>query len=228
MKRLILPLLPVLALLAGCLKQEAYTYSGVEAGTLSSGVFTSDNGTQMTIVGNEEKYDISSSRRVLISFETRTTTNSGPIDIDLLGLLDAHLLQSQPVDVLPVDPSGSLLQISDAWFSKDYLNILASFPGKDIDKHTFTTSYSVSEKGISIRIDHDGSQDTAAGNDLLSVFLCVSMREPVQSYDQYDWSTSVKPPYPISILLQWTDRPQEGGSLALLERKGSYLPPTAN
>ena len=227
MKRLILTLLPVLALLAGCHKQDSYSYSGIEAGTISSGVFTSDKGTQMTVVGNEDKYDVSSSRRVLISYKTHPVTDPLHIDIDLLGLMDAGILRPVHVRSLPEDPTGSPLQVSDAWFSNEYLNILATFDGKEADKHTFTATYTVDEKGISVRLDHDGSQDVTSGNTPLSLFLCVPMYELALSYDQYAQSIALKPTYPIPVILQWTARTLDGGPLTLQERKGSYLPPVA-
>ena len=92
MRKLIPVLLAALVFFAGCHKQDSYTYSGIEAGTLSAGIFTSDNGTQMAIVGNEGKYDVSSTRRVLISYETEPVTDPSRISINLLGLLDAGIL----------------------------------------------------------------------------------------------------------------------------------------
>ena len=224
MKKLIPALLSALVFLAGCHKQDSYTYSGIEAGSIASGVFTSDNGTRMSIIGNEGRFDVTTARRVLVSYETRPVTEPSRIDIDILGLLDAGILQPGHVDTLPEDPSGSALQVSDAWFSKEYLNILATFDGKDPGKHTFTATYLVDEKGISIRLDHDGAQDTVSGKEPLSIFLCIPMYEPTLSYDQYAQSLGKKPMYPAPVLLQWTARTLEGGPLTLLERKGSYQP----
>ena len=226
MKRLILAL-SALVLAAGCNKQDSYTYSGIEAGTLGGGVFTSDNGTKMTVVGNEGKYDVTSTRRVLISYQTQPFTDPAHISIDLLGLLDAGILQPEHARSLPADPTGFPLQVSDAWFSSEYLNILATFEGKDPEKHTFSAAYTADEKGLTLRIGHDGSQDETTGNSPMSVFLCVPMYEPALSYDQYAQSTALKPTYPIPVLLQWTSRTLDGGPLTLLERKGSYLPPSA-
>ena len=228
MKRLILVLCSILVLAAGCKKQDSYTYSGIEAGTLGGGVFTSDNGTKMTVAGNEGKYDVSSTRRVLISYQTQPFTDPAHISIDLLGLLDAGILQPEHARSLPADPSGSPLEITDAWFSSEYLNILATFEGKDPEKHTFSAAYTAGEKGITIRLDHDDTQEETAGNSPMSVFLCVPMYEPALSYDQYAQSTALKPTYPIPVLLQWTSRTLDGGPLTLLERKGSYLPPHDN
>ena len=146
------------------------------------------------------------------------------ISINLLGLLDAGILQPVHVRSIPADPTGFPLEISDAWFSDKYLNILATFDGKDPGKHTFTATYLVDEKGISIRLDHDGAQDTVSGKEPLSIFLCVPMYEPTLSYDQYAQSLGKKPMYPAPVLLQWTARTLEGGPLTLLERKGSYQP----
>ena len=228
MKKLIFVLLPALVLLGGCNKRDSYTYSGIEAGTLGGGVFTTDNGTEMAVVGNEEKYDVTTTRRVLVSYETHPITDPAHIDIDLKGLLDAGILRPVHVRSLPTDPSGSPLQVNDAWFSDEYLNILATFDGKEPDKHTFTASYTADEKSIFIRLDHDGSQDATAGNTPLSIFLCIPMDEPVLSYEQYAQSLGKKPAYPAPVILQWSARTLEGGPLTLFERKGSYLPAQVN
>ena len=229
MKKLILALLPVLALLGGCNKQDSYLYSGIEAGTLGGGVFTSDNGTKMTVVGNEGKYDVSSTRRVLISYQTQPFTDPAHISIDLLGLRDAGILQPEHARSLPADPSGSPLEITDAWFSSEYLNILATFEGKDPEKHTFSAAYTADEKGLTLRIGHDGSQDTEAGNGTMTVFLCIPMYEPALSFDQYAQSTGQKPTRPIPVILQWTASTAiPEGPLTLQERKGSYQTPAVN
>ena len=223
MRKLIPVLLSVLFLMVSCNKQDSFIYSGIEAGTITSGVFTSDNGTRMTVVGNEGKFDVSTSRRVLISYETRPITDPTQISIDLLGLLDASILQPSHEEILPVDPSGSPLDVTDAWFSREYLNILATFEGKDADKHTFTADYTASEKGLSFRLYHDGTQDSAAGDSHLNVFLCIPMDEPVQSYAPYAQDAGT-----IQILLQWTTRTSDGSSLTLHEKKGSYQPSADN
>ena len=209
MKRLILVLCSILVLAAGCKKQDSYTYSGIEAGTLGGGVFTSDNGTKMTVVGNEGKYDVSSTRRVLISYQTQPFTDPAHISIDLLGLLDAGILQPEHARSLPADPSGSPLEITDAWFSSEYLNILATFKGKDPEKHTFSAAYTADEKGLTLRIGHDGSQDETTGTKPLSIFLCVPMYEPVLSLDQAAQAAGQKPVRPVPVLLQWTSYTME-------------------
>ena len=228
MKQLILALLPALALLSACHKQESVTYSGIEAGTMSAGVFTSDNGTVMTVVGNEAKYDVSSTRRVLISYKTQPVTDPDHISIDLTGLLDAGILPPARVDILSDDPDGTALQVSDAWFSTDYLNILATFEGKEAPKHDFTATYTADEKGIVVRIHHDGSEDTAAAGTVLSCFLSIPVYEPMLSYEQCALAVGIKAPYPAPVTLQWTSTTLDGGPLTLYERKGSYTPPASN
>ena len=228
MRKLIPALLAALVFFAGCNKQDSYTYSGIEAGSIDAGVFTSDNGTKMTIAGNTEKFDVNTSRRVLVSYETEPVTDPTHIRINLLGLLDAGILQPVHVRSIPADPTGFPLEVNDAWFSDKYLNILATFDGKEPDKHIFTATYTVDDQGLSIRLDHDGAQDTTTGNDPLSIFLCVPMYEPVLSYEQQAQAAGKKPVYPVPVLLQWTARTLEGGPLTLLERKGSYRPSSAD
>ena len=91
--------------------------------------------------------------------------------------------------------------------------------------HTLNAAYSASESEIVIRLRHDGSQDTATGDKVVDLFLCVPMDEPIASYDQQAISSGKKQgSYPASVLLQWTSYNQEGGPLTLFERKGSYTP----
>ena len=228
MKKLMLALLPALMLLAGCHKQDSLTYSGIEAGTIASGVFTSDNGTKMTVVGNEEKYDVISSRRVLISYETHPVTDQDHIEIDLLGLLDAGILPATHVRSLPEDPTGSSLQVSDAWFSKNYLNILAAYEGKDPAQHTFSAEYTADEKGVVIRLSHDGSQESYTGSNILSCFLSIPVDDPILSYEQAALAVGIKTPYPAPVTLQWTGSTLTDGPLTLYERQGTYTPPAAD
>ena len=225
MKRLLLFVLTPLLLLAGCNKQDAITYSGIEAGTIGSGTFLSDNGTTMTVVGNAENYDVTSVRRVLISYETHPVTDPKHIDIDLLALLDAGILTAESVDALPEDPDGSHLQVTDAWFSAEYLNILVTFEGQDPLKHTFTARYKADDKGIVIRLSHDDSQETTTASNVLSMFLSIPVSEPVLAYEQSALAVGIKNPYPAPVTLQWTARTLEGGPLAVYDRQGSYSPP---
>ena len=228
MKRLILALLPALMLVSACHKQDAVTYTGLEAGTLSSGIFTSDIGVSMTVVGNEEKYDVTTTRRVLISYETHPVTDPDHIDIDILGLLDAGVLNPVHAQSLPEDPTGSPMEITDAWFSKDYLNILASFEGKEPALHDFSAAFTADEKGIVVRLDHDGSQESYSGSNILSCFLSIPISEPVLSYEQAALAVGIKSPYPAPVLLQWSARTLADGPLALYDRKGSYTPPATD
>ena len=226
MKKLILTLLPALLLLGACNKLNTITYTGIEAGTISAGVFTTDGGTAMTVVGNEGKYDVTSSRRVLVSYESRPVTDPEHIEIDVLGLLDAGILPPQRVEALSEDPDGTALQVSDAWFSKDYLNVLANFAGKDAAKHSFTATYTVDEKGLVVRLLHESQQDTDAG--ALSCFLSLPIYDPILAYDQIAKSSGIKAPYPADVTLQWTSTTLDGGPLTLYERRGSYTPASAD
>ena len=227
MKKLILILLPLM-LLCGCNKQDSVIYSGVEAGTIQSGVFTSDNFTKMNVVGNEGKFDVNTERRVLISFRTLPITESNRVDIDLLGLWESTSLVPAPVGTHPDGPDGSPLEVADAWFAAGFLNILASYTGGDESLHTLRATYSARESDITIRLHHDGSQDTAAGNKTVELFLCIPMYDPLVSYDQYAIAAGKKQgAYPAPVLLQWTSRTMEGGPLTLFERRGSYTPPVS-
>ena len=225
MKKLIFTLLLPLLLLSGCNKQDSVTYTGLEAGTMDSGVFTSDNWTKMTVVGNEGNYDVRSARRVLISYQTLPAAASDRIDIDILGLLDAAIVLPDEVAVLPDDPDGSPVQVTDAWFSVQYLNILISFPGTDASKHAITSSFTVSERGVFVRLHHDAATDTASGDKVISAFLSVPLSDLQQAYEAFARSQGKKiGDYPMPVILQWTARTLEGGPLSVYERKGSWSP----
>ena len=228
MKKLILYALASLFLLAGCNKLNTVTYSGIEAGTISSGVFTTDNGTVMTVSSNPEKFDVTSTRRVLISYVTLPVTDPDHLEFEVLGLLDAGILPAHPIESQPEEPDGTPLQVSDAWFSANYLNILAVYTGQDPTKHVITADYTADEQGIVIRIHHDGSQESYSGTNVLSCFLSIPVSDPVLSYEQCAQAAGLKNFYPATVVLQWTARTLDAGPLAIYERKGSYSPPAAN
>ena len=224
MKKLILFLLPVLVLLSGCNRQNGVTYFGLEAGTVSAGVFTTDEGVEMTIVGNDGKFDVATSRRVLVRYETHPILDPEHIDIDVLSLLDAGIPTPSSVDAIPDDPDGSPLQVSDAWFSAQYLNILATFNGKDPALHTFSTTYKATEKDVTFRLSHDSAEDSSTGN-ALSCFLSIPVFDPIVSYESQAMASGIKQPWPVTVVLQWTSTTLEAGPLTVYERKGSYTPP---
>jgi len=229
MRKLIVTLIGALLLLSGCNRKDAVTYTGMEAGTLASGIFRSDSGTKMSVVGNEGNFDISSSRRVLIQYKTHPVTDTEHIDIDLLGLLEAGILLPDRAESLPDEPDGSPVQISDAWFGGEYLNILLTFAGVDASLHTLEASFLAGQDGVTVRLHHDGSKDTGQENKVVSAFLSVPIQDLRDAYEAYAHSIGQKQAsYPMPVVLQWTERTLEGGPLNLYERKGSYTPPAAN
>ena len=227
MKRLILStLLPILLfLLPACSDGNYVIYTGMEAGKMDSGIFTSDENTKLNVVGNEGNYDVRTSRRVLISYETHQITDPNQIDIDLKGLLDAAIVLPDAVETLPEDPDGAAIQVTDAWFGGGYLNILISFPGTDTSQHAITSTFNTGEDGVTLRLHHDASTDTATGNKAISAFLSVPVYDLQQSYEAYARSIGQqKAIYPMPVILQWSAHAMEGGPLAVYERKGSWSP----
>ena len=227
MKRLIPSIfLPILLfLLPACSDGNYVIYTGMEAGMMDSGIFTSDENTKLNVVGNEGNYDVRTSRRVLISYETHQITDPNRIDIDLKGLLDAAIVLPDAVDTLPEDPDGTAIQVTDAWFGGGYLNILISFPGTDASKHAITSTFNTGEDGVTLRLHHDASTDTATGNKAISAFLSVPVYDLQQSYEAYARSIGQqKAIYPMPVILQWSAHAMEGGPLAVYERKGSWSP----
>ena len=183
MKKFLFALLPLLFLTLACHKSEP-TYSGIEAGLLSSRVFTSDSGTQMNVVGNEGNFDVNRTRRVLISYRTRPLTDAGRFDVDILGLWEASILAPSAVDSMPDGPDGASIEGSDAGFGGGYLNLLVSYQGDDASLHTLATTYKADPNGIVVRLHHDGSKDQAPANKVFDMFLSIPMDEPCLSYDQ--------------------------------------------
>ena len=230
MKKYLLLILACLMALAGCNKNEPPVFSGLEAGTLAGGVFTSDSGTKMTVVDSGKDVDIATSRRVLISYETQSLSDSDHIEIKLLNLWDADIVVPRSVQTLDDKPEGDPVQVTDAWFSAGYLNVLASYEGKDSAKHLQTAFYRVDDKNMVIRLLHDSEETVAAAsNAQLNVFISIPMDEPVLSYEQYALSVGKKQAtYPAPVLLQWTARVVDGGPLTIYEREGSYSPPASS
>ena len=226
MKRLIrYILLPGLLLLSACNLTNTVTYTGVEAGTMDSGVFTSDSNTKMTVVENKGNYDVRTARRVLVTYETLPVTDPDRIEIDLQGLMDAAIVLPDAVESLPDDPDGSPIQVTDAWFGANYLNIIISFPGADASKHAVTSSFVTGDDGVFVRLHHDATTDTAAGNKVISAFLSIPVNDLQASYETYALSIGQKQAfYPMPVILQWSARTMEGGPLAVYERKGSWSP----
>ena len=224
MKKLISALAGVLLLLPGCSWKDSVTYSGLEAGTIGSGVFTTDNGVKMNVVGNALKLDVTSARRVLVSYETHPVTDAAVIDIDLLGLWEAGIITPDPAGTLGEDPDGDPVQVTDAWFNAGYLNVLASYEGKDSSKHKLSAVYTADENGIVIRLRHADLETSEDGTQVENVFLSIPMDEPVLSFDQSNQAVGKKPAYPVSVLFQWTWYTLESGPLMLYEKKGSFTP----
>ena len=226
MKKLFFLLIACLLTLAGCNKQETPVFSGVEAGTIDSGIFTSDSGTKMYVTGNELKYDINRSRRVVIEYETLSVSDPDHIEIDLQGLMEAIIREPSSVGEMADQPEGSPVQITDAWFSGGYLNLLFSCEGKEYDKHQFSTTYLVNKDKIVIRLLHESSENV--NNSIINAFLSIPMQEPELSFYQFALSLGKKDGiFPAPVLLQWTALTIEGGPLALYEMEGSYNPPAS-
>ena len=225
MKRLIRSiLLPGLLLLSACNFTNSVTYTGVEAGTMDSGIFTSDGNTKMTVVENKGNFDVRTARRVLVTYETLPVTDPDRLEIDLQGLLDAAIILPDAVESLPDDPDGSPIQITDAWFGANYLNIIISFPGADASKHAITSTFLTDDDGVKVRLHHDATTDTAS-NKVISAFLSIPVHDLQASYEAYAVSTGLqKAFYPMPVILQWSARTMEGGPLAVYERKGSWSP----
>jgi len=224
MKKLMTALAGTLLLLCACNKKDSVTYSGLEAGFLQSSLFTTDNGVKMNIVGNDLKLDVTSARRVLVSYETHPVTDAGRIDIDLLGLWEAGILTPASAGALGDVPDGDPVQVTDAWFNGGYLNVLASYEGKDPSKHKLSAVYMADENGIIIRLRHADIEASDDGTQVENVFLSIPMDEPVLSFDQSNQAVGKKPAYPVSVLFQWTWYTLESGPLMLYEKKGSFTP----
>ena len=226
--RKLLSALSAILLLAGCTPTNSVTYTGLEAGTIGSSVFTTDNGAKMNVVGNDGKYDVSTSRRVLVNYESRPVTNPDVLDIDVLGLWDAYIVTPASASLVPEDAVDTPVKITDAWFNAGYLNILATVAGKNPDGHVFSAAYTASTEKITLRLYHDGTAD-ASSNSTQSFFISIRMDDPVTSYG-HNWQAEGKEPvYPAPILLQWTWYAlDESGPVTLYERNGTYTPPSAN
>ena len=217
----------VFLLLAGCTDKDSVRYSGLEAGNIQSGIFTTDNGVEMNVVGNDGRFDVTTGRRVLVDYTTHSAADTKHIDIDINGLWDAVDVPFISASALPKETVDSPIRISDAWFNAGYLNLLASIEAKDVSKHLIMAAYDVSANGITFRLYHDGTFEQT--DTVQDIFACVPMDEITISYEHYCESVGKKVVSPIPVLLQWTWYAlDEKGPLMLYERKGSYNPSASN
>ena len=217
----------VFLFLAGCTDKDSVRYSGLEAGSIASGIFTTDNGVEMNVVGNDGKFDVTTGRRVLVDYTTHSASDTKHIDIDINGLWDAQIVPIISTSALSKDIVDSPIRISDAWFNAGYLNLLASIESKDISKHLIMAAYNISANGITFRLYHDGSHEQS--DTVQDIFACVPMNEVTTTYEHYCESAGKKAVFPIPVLLQWTWYAlDENGPLTLYERRGSYNPSASN
>lgn len=217
----------VFLLLAGCTDKDSVTYSGREAGNIQSGIFTTDNGVKMNVVGNDGRFDVTTGRRVLVDYTTRPGADSKHIDIDISGLWDAQNVPILSMSALSKDMVDSPIRISDAWFNAGYLNLLASIQAKDVSKHMIVAAYDISANGITFRLYHEGTVEQS--DTVQDIFACVPMNEVTTSYEHYCESFGKKAVFPVPVLLQWTWYAlDEKGPLMLYERKGTFNPAASN
>ena len=227
MKKLIPSLLLAALLLAGCNFKDSVIYTGLEAGTIQSSVFTTDDGVKMNVAGNDGKYDVSTSRRVLINYETLPITDPDNLDINVLGLWNAHVIIPVSASQVPQDAVDMPIKITDAWFNAGYLNLLATVAGKDEDGHILTAAYTVSLEGITLRLYHDGTTDNS--DNTRSIFISIPMDDIAVSYEQTFLSVGKEAVYPADILFQWTWYVlEESGPVMLYEKKGTFTPARNN
>ena len=232
MKKLITSIwafLAVFLLFEGCTKKDSVIYSGLEAGQIGSGIFTTDNGVEMNVVGNDGKFDVDTNRRVLVDYTTRPGAGKR-VDIDVHGLWDAFNVSFFSSENLPQETEDSPMRISDAWFNAGYLNLLASVEGKDASQHLVSAAYTFNADGITFRLYHDGSHDKPShSGEVQNIFTCMPMNDIVVSYVEYCKSLGRKSATPIPVLLQWTWYAlDEKGPLMLYERKGTFNPAASN
>ena len=222
MKKLLFALLLGL-ILPGCASKDPVTYTGFEAGTVSGGVFTTDNDVRMTIVGNQGKFDVSSARRVLISYETQALAGSDAMDIDVLGLWDAIIVPSEAADAVQEGTPDTPIQVTDAWFNAGYLNILASFKGTAPEKHPLTAACTAALEGITLRLYHDGTDDPS--DQMMDIFASIPLQDAVTAYEHQFQAVGKKAVYPVPVLFQWTWYAlNESGPVRQYEKKGNYAP----
>ena len=215
----------VFLMLAGCSK-DSVTYSGHEAGNILSGVFTTDNGVEMNIVGNDGKYDITTERRVYVDYTTRPGMDAKHIDIDVNRVRDALMASLIPSGLLPEETDDAPIQISKAWFDAGYLNLLTSFVGKDLSKHMFSAAYSVTAEGITFRLYHDARNEPSASGTAWDVFVCVPMDDIAVTYKHCCEAVGKKPLSQIPFILQWTGNLT--GKKALYDIEVTYKPSASN
>lgn len=226
MKKSLLPVLAAAALAIGCNKQDSISFSGVESGVVRSGVFTTDNGTEMAIDGNEGGYDIQTGRRVMVSYEAHPAATSSEVVIDLRQLWDACIAEPVPADDASEEPVDTPVRISQAWFNGGYLNLYVDYFGTDPHLHAFSASYRVRGDGITVRLYHDGAAEADTRESMQDAFICIPMAGAVQTLDLQRSALGQDLSAAIPVLLQWTWYQEEDGKLSeqasLFEKEGSF------
>lgn len=222
--RLVLLLVALLPLLSGCNKQDLNYFTGFEAGVIDAGRFTSDNGISMKIERNQERFDIQTPRRVLLSYETTSFEEHAGITVAPLDILDAVVTPPVPEADIPEDAEDTPTTIANAWFSGGYINILASVDASDAALHTFTLAFTVNANETVLRLRHDSTDDTTTAKKARNVFLSFPMNDVVQAFDLFRISLGMEILSPVPVLFQWTGYEQKGGPAVLIQKEGSFTP----
>ena len=222
--RLVLLLVALLPLFSGCNKQDLNYFTGFEAGVIDAGRFTSDNGISMKIEQNQERFDIQTPRRVLLSYETTSFEEHAGISVAPLDILDAVVTPPVPETDIPEAAEDTPTTISNAWFSGGYMNILASVEASDAALHTFSLAFAVNANETVLRLRHDSSNDSSTAKKARNVFLSFPMNDVVQAFDLFRISLGMEILSPVPVLFQWTGYEQKDGPAVLIQKEGSFTP----
>ena len=217
-----LPLLLTLLLLAaGCRKEGFVPYSGQEMAQVLSGTLTTDEGVKLVVDGNSGNYDVNTSRRVLVRYQTTSLGTDGSYTIDLQELWETTVANpfpaSDPVGVVTDDP----VRIDEAWFSGGYLNLRVAFPAVDPALHDFPMSYAIDGKKAVLRLYHDARENVPSNAELKQAFLCFPLKDVTSAYPAPSDGSKT---WVIPVLLQWRwyDREEDTQTVILYEKEGSY------
>ena len=219
MRKVLSAILTLSLLLTGCRKDDFVAYSGMEMGQVQNGTILTDEGLTLIVGGNPGNYDVRTGRRVLIRYQTTAIGDDGSYTVDLQELWETAVSDpvpaSDPIGLVSDDP----VQITEAWFSGGYLNLMVAYAYTDPALHAFPLSFENDGKRAVLHLYHDARETVPSGTELKQACLCFPMEAIAATFPSDKSKTTV-----IPVLLQWRwyEDNDPSRQTVLFGKEGSY------
>lgn len=224
--RKVLLLMIVPLLLTGCRKEGFVPYAGMETGQVRSGVILTDNGVRLVVDANPGNYNLTTDRRVVVSYKTTAFDGADTYRIDLEELWETSYIEplAEPTGETYEDP----VRIDQAWFSGGYLNVDVAYSGTLPLNHLFPAAYEIVDGKVFFIIKHGARNDTTPKDPLLRSFLCFPLETLTKEYLDLNPDVAKKKNPAIPFVLQWHWYALDGDNIQdeiiLYEKEGTYFP----